>query len=138
SCDPAAPTRLPPDLAAAISRAQRLFGYEARRGSVAVMQRGPASVPVNADPAFLSDLVCHAFLAAVALARDGALHISIGADGPRTRLELRSEGGAPRRDEAAPHLEAVRRLASEAGAELSSDLAPAAPARLSLSFAHPR
>ncbi len=102
------------------------------------MQRGPASVPVQADPAFLCDLVCHAFLAAVALARDGALHIAVGTDGPRTRLELCSEGGAPRRDEAAPHLEAVRRLASEAGAELSADLAPAAPARLSLSFAHPR
>ena len=136
--DLASPTHLPPDLGAAISRAQLLFGYEARRGTVAVMQRGPASVPVQADPAFLSDLVCHAFLAAVALARDGALHIAIGADGPRARLEFRSEGGAPRRDDAAPHLEAVRRLASEAAAELSADLAPAAPARLSLSFAHPR
>ncbi|MFL5310585.1 MAG: hypothetical protein ACJ79H_09060 [Myxococcales bacterium] len=136
--DLAAPAHLPPDLGAAISRAQLLFGSEARRGSVAVMQRGPASVPVQADPAFLSDLVCHAFLAAVALARDGALHIAVGADGPRARLELRCEGGAPRREDAAPHLEAVRRLASEAAAELSADLAPAAPARLSLSFAHPR
>jgi len=136
--DLASPAHLAPDLGAAISRAQLLFGYEARRGSVAVMQGGPASVPVQADPAFLCDLVCHAFLAGLALARDGALHIVVGTDGPRTRLELRSEGGAPRRDEAAPHLEAVRRLASEAGAELSADLAPAAPARLSLSFAHPR
>ena len=136
--DLASPGHLAPDLGAAISRAQLLFGYEARRGSVAVMQRGPASVPVQADPAFLSDLVCHAFLAAVSLARDGALHISVGIDGPRTRLELHSEGGAPRRDEAAPHLEAVRRLASNAGAELSADLAPAASARLSISFAHPR
>ena len=136
--DLASPAHLAPDLGAAISRAQLLFGYEARRGSVAVMQRGPASVPVQADPAFLCDLVCHAFLAAVSLARDGALHIAVGTDGPRTRLELRSEGGAPRRDEAAPHLEAVRRLTSNAGAELSADLAPAAPARLSISFAHPR
>lgn len=136
--DLAAPAHLAPDLGAAVSRAQLLFGLEARRGSVAVMQRGPASVSVQADPAFLCDLVCHAFLAAVALARDGALHILLATDGPRARLDLRSEGGAPRREEAAPHLEAVRRLCSEAGAELSADLAPAAPARLSLSFAHPR
>src|SRR5205807_7065641 len=125
---------LRPGLGAEGWGAELLFGYEARRGTVAVMQRGPASVPVEADPAFLCDLVCHAFLAAVALARDGALHIAIAADGPRARLEFRSEGSAPRRDDAAPHLEAVRRLASEAAAELSADLAPAAPARLSLSF----
>src|SRR2546421_535747 len=74
----------------------------------------------------------------VALVRDGALRISIETDGPRTRLELLAEGGAPRREEAAPHLEAVRRLSSEAAAELSLDAGPAAPARLSLSFAHPR
>ena len=126
--DLASPNHLTPDLGAAVSRAQLLFGYEARRGSVAVMQSGPASVPVRADPAFLGDLVCHAFLAAVALARDGS----------RNRLDFRSEGGAPRREDAAPHLEAVRRLIPEAGGELSSDLAPAAPARLSLSFTHPR
>ena len=134
----ASPDHLAPDLGAAVSRAQLLFGYEARRGNVAVMQRGPASVPVQADPAVLGDLVCHAFLAAVALARDGALHIVLGTEGSRNRLDFRSEGGAPRRDEAAPHLEAVRRLTSEAGGELSADLAPAAPARLSLTFAHPR
>src|SRR5712671_7744116 len=117
--DLASPAHLPPDLGAAISRAQLLFGYEARRGSVAVMQRGPASVPVQADPAYLSDLVCHAFLAAVALARDGALHIAVGADGPRARLDFHCEGSAPRREDAAPHLDAVRRLASETAAELS-------------------
>jgi C4-dicarboxylate-specific signal transduction histidine kinase len=136
--DLASPGHLEPDLGAAVSRAQLLFGSEARRGSVAVMQRGPASVPVKSDGEPLCDLVCHAFLAAVALARDGALHIELESDGPRARLELRAEGGAPRREEAAPHLEAVRRLALEAGAELSADLAPAAPARLSLSFAQPR
>jgi len=134
----ASPDHLAPDLGAAVSRAQLLFGYEARRGSVAVMQRGPAAVPVQANPAFLGDLVCHAFLAAVALARDGALHIVLETDGPLNQLDFRSEGGAPRRDEAAPHLEAVRRLTSEAGGELSADLAPAAPARLSLTFAHSR
>ena len=136
--DLASPEHLVPDVAAGIARAQLLFASEARRGGVAVMQRGPTSVPVRADPAALCDLVCHAFLAAVALARDGALHISVAADGPRARLELRAESGAPRRDEAAPHLEAVRRLAAEASAELSSDLSPAAPARLSLSFTYPR
>jgi signal transduction histidine kinase len=136
--DLASPEHLAPDIAAGIARAQLLFASEARRGVVAVMLRGPASVPVDSDPAALCDLVCHAFLAAVALARDGALHIAVGAEGPRARLELRAEGGAPRRDEAAPHLEAVRRLAPEASAELSADLAPAAPARLSLSFTHPR
>ena len=71
-------------------------------------------------------------------ARDGTLRVSVDTDGPRARLELHAEGGAPRREEAAPHLEAVRRLYSEAGAELSLDVSPAAPARLSLSFAHPR
>jgi signal transduction histidine kinase len=136
--DLAAPEHLAADIAGGIARAQLLFGSEARRGAVAVMLRGPASVPVNANPAALCDLVCHAFLAAIALARDGALHISVGADGARARLELRAEGGAPRRDEAAPHLDAVRRLSSEASAELSADLSPAAPARLSLSFTHPR
>jgi len=135
--DLASPERLAPDVAAAVARAQLLFGFEARRGNVAVMQRGPASIPVRADPAFLCELVCHAFLAAVALARDGALHISVDADGPRARLEFRAEGGAPRRDDAAPYLEALRRLAPGASAELSADLGPAAPARLSLSFPHP-
>ncbi|HWE25450.1 MAG TPA: hypothetical protein VG496_16040, partial [Myxococcales bacterium] len=71
--DLASPDRLEPDVAAAVARAQLLFGFEARRGNVAVMQRGPASIPVHADPASLCELVCHAFLAAVALARDGAL-----------------------------------------------------------------
>ena len=135
--DLASPERLAPDVAAAVARAQLLFGFEARRGNVAVMQRGPASIPVRADPAFLCELVCHAFLAAVALARDGALHISVDADGPRARLEFRAEGGAPRRDDAAPYLEALRRLAPGGSAELSADLGPAAPARLSLSFPHP-
>ena len=135
--DLASPERLAPDVAAAVARAQLLFGFEARRGNVAVMQRGPASIPVRADPAFLCELVCHAFLAAVALARDGALHISVDADGPRARLEFRAEGGAPRRDDAAPYLEALRRLAPGASAELSADLGTAAPARLSLSFPHP-
>jgi signal transduction histidine kinase len=136
--DLASPEHLVSDLAAGIARAQLLFASEARRGGVAVMQRGPPSVPVRADPAALCDLVCHAFLATVALARDGALHISVGAEGPHARLELRAESGAPRRDEAAPHLDAVRRLAPEAGAELSADLSPAAPARLSLLFTQPR
>src|SRR5438445_2913882 len=135
--DLASPERLAPDVAAAVARAQLLFGFEARRGNVAVMQRGPASIPVRADPAFLCELVCHAFLAAVALARDGALHISVDADGPRARLEFRAEGGAPRRDDAAPYLEALRRLSPGGSAELSADPGPAAPARLSLSFPHP-
>jgi C4-dicarboxylate-specific signal transduction histidine kinase len=136
--DLASPERLAPDVGAAVARAQLLFGSEARRGSVAVMQRGPASIPVQADPAALCEVVCHAFLAGVALARDGALHITLDVDGPRARLEIRAEGGAPRRDDAAPYLEAVRRLAPGASAELSADLLPAAPARLSLSFPHPR
>ena len=136
--DLAAPEHLEPDLGSAAARAELLFGFEARRGSVAVTHRGPSSAPVRTDPALLCDLVCHAFLAAVALARDGTVDISVGSEGPRARLELLAEGGAPRRDDATPHLEAVRRLASEAGAELSADLSPAAPARLSLSFAHSR
>jgi signal transduction histidine kinase len=136
--DLASSDRLEPDLGAAIARAQLLFGFEARRGNVAVMQRGPASVPVRADPAALCEIVCHAFLAAVALARDGALHLALEVDGGRARLNFEAEGGAPRRDEAAPYLDAVRRLSSSASAELSADLSAGAPARLSLSFPHPR
>ena len=136
--DLASPWHLEADLGAAVSRAQLIFGHEARRGSVDVLQRGPASVPVQGEGGALCDLVCHAYLAGVALARDGELRISIETDGPRARLELRAEGAAPRREEAVPHLEAVRRLSSEAGAELSLDAAAAGPARLSLSLAHPR
>src|SRR5207245_389536 len=97
--DLAAPWNLEPDLAAAVSRAQLLFGHEARRGSVEVVQRGPASVPVQAEAGMLCDLVCHAYLAGVALARDGTLRVSVDTDGPRARLELHAEGGAPRREE---------------------------------------
>jgi len=125
--DLASPWHLEADLGAAVSRAQLIFGHEARRGSVDVLQRGPASVPVQGEGGALCDLVC-----------DGELRISIETDGPRARLELRAEGAAPRREEAVPHLEAVRRLSSEAGAELSLDAAAAGPARLSLSLAHPR
>src|SRR5919204_2357489 len=55
--DLASPEHLAPDIAAGIARAQLLFASEARRGTVAVMLRGPASVPVHADPSALCDLV---------------------------------------------------------------------------------
>jgi hypothetical protein len=83
-------------------------------------------------------MVCHAVLAGIALANDGTLLVSVGGDGGRARLDLRAEGSVPRRDEAAPHLEATRRLAEELGAEPSIDAEAAPVARLSLSFVHPR
>src|SRR5919204_5758286 len=49
--DLASPEHLPPDVGACIARAQLLFASEARRGSVAVMPRGPASLPGQTDPA---------------------------------------------------------------------------------------
>jgi hypothetical protein len=136
--DLAAPAHLKPDLGIAISSVLLLFGHEARRGNIDLLRVGPSSLPVQAAPEAFLDLVCHAFFAGVALAREGTLRIAVEADGPRARLELRAEGGVPRREEAALHLEAMRRLSSEAGAVLSIDAAPAAPARLSLSFTHPR
>jgi signal transduction histidine kinase len=135
----AAPEHLPPDLGAAASRATQLFGYDARRAGVEVTQRGPPAALVRSDAVFLSDLVAHAFVACVEHARDGGrLDVNLEARGGFAVLELRAEGGLGNRENAAPHLEAVRRLSVEAGCELSIETPTVGGARLSLSFLHPR
>lgn len=135
----AAPEHLPPDLAAAAWRATQLFGYDARRAGVQVAQRGPPSAPVQSDPAFLGDLVAHALVACIEHARDGGrVDLSLEQRGGAAVLELRAEGGLGNRESAAPHLEAVRRLALETGCELSIEIPTVGGARLSLSFLHPR
>jgi C4-dicarboxylate-specific signal transduction histidine kinase len=134
----ATPPHAAADLGHALTRALLLFGFEARRSSVQIARRGPSELAVATDGPLLGELVCHAVLAGIALACDGKLAVSIDAEGHRVRLELRAEGTVPRRDEAAPHLEAFHRLAEQLGAEPSIDADAAATARLSLSFLHPR
>lgn len=133
------PEHLAPDLGAALSRSLQLFGYEARRFSVEVRHEGIGAAVVASDPRLVNDLVAHLFVAAIELARDGGtVHLALESTPREAKLELRTEGGLPRRDEAQPHLDAARLLAEAAAAELTVD-SPAAPgARLSLSFVHPR
>lgn len=131
----ASPEHLPPDLGAAIARALQLFAYEARRYSVEVAYEGPATLLVGSESRVLGDLVAHALCACVELARDGG-RVRLRLEG--TRLQLETEGGLERRDEAQPHLDAARRLAFEAACELSIDAPPGAGARLSLLFVHSR
>lgn len=134
----ASPEHLPPDLGAAVLRGLQLFAYEARRFSVEVEVRGPASAMVASPSRLLGDVVAHALVAGLELARDGGkLELEVESKGPRTRLELRTHGGSPHLQEAQPHLEAAQRLAGEAACELSVEVPAAAGARLSLSFAHP-
>ena len=135
----ASPEHLPPDLGAAVARSVQLFAYESRRFSVEIEQRGPASLLVASASDVLGDLVAHAFVAGLELAREGGkISLRLDATGVRALLELRADGGLPRREEAQPHLDAARRLAVEAACELSLDTPAGAGARLSLSFDHPR
>ncbi len=135
----ASPEHVPPDLGAAVARSVQLFAYESRRFSVEVEQRGPASLLVSSPSRVLGDLVAHAFVACLELAREGGkVTLDLDAAGTRARLEVRADGGLPRREEAQPHLAAARRLALDAACELSLDTPSGAGARLSLSFAHPR
>ena len=135
----ASPDHLQPDLGAAVARGVHLFAYEARRLNAEVDQRVPASVMVDSPSHLLGDLVAHALVAGLELARDGGkLLLQLDTTGTRTRIELRADGGLPHREEAQPYLEAARRLASDAACELSLDTPAGAGARLSLSFAHPR
>jgi hypothetical protein len=53
-------------------------------------------------------------------------------------LDVRADGGVGNREQAAPFLDAARRLAPQAGCELSIETPAAGGARLSLSFLHPR
>jgi hypothetical protein len=135
----AAPEHLPPDVAAAARRAIQLFAYDARRATVQVVQHGPAALLVESDSSVLGDLVAHAYLACIEHARDGgSVTLDLEVRGAFVELELRAEGGLGNREQALPHLEAVRRLAAEASCELLIERPPAGGARLSLSFLHPR
>jgi len=136
--DLAAPANLVPDLGQALTRALLLFSFEARRKTVEIVRKGPSEVRVSAPGDIVLDVVCHAVLAGIALARDGRLTLAIEPDGGRVTLEVLADGKLPRREESLPHLEAVHRLSSEAGVEPSIDVEGAGPARLSLSFAHTR
>ena len=133
----ASPEHVPPDLGAAVARSVQLFAYESRRYSVEIELEGPASFHVASPSRVLGDLVAHAFVAFLELSREGG-RLRVSLDAARSRLELRADGGLPRRAEAQPHLDAARRLAAEAACELSLDTPAGAGARLSLSFAHPR
>jgi signal transduction histidine kinase len=137
--DLAAPVNLLPDLGQALTRALLLFSFEARRKSVEIARKGPAEVRVAAPGGAVLEIVCNAVLAGIDLAREGRLTLAIEPDGPRVRLVVTADGGSvPRREDALPHLEAIRRLSSGAAAEPSIDVEGAGPARLSLSFAHTR
>ena len=137
--DFAAPAHLPPDLAACVSRAVRLFAYDVRRATVKVSEHGPSTLVVRSDSTFLGDLVAHAFVAALELARDGgAVDLQVQARGTTAALEIRAGGGVGSREQAEPHLDAARLIAREAACELSIETPPAGGAWLSLSFLHPR
>ncbi|HEY5677064.1 MAG TPA: hypothetical protein VIR81_09770, partial [Myxococcales bacterium] len=87
----------------------------------------------------LGDLVAHALVACIEHARDGGrVDLDLEPRGGVAVLELRAEGGLGNRQNAVPHLEAVRRLALEAECELSIETPAVGGARLSLSFLHPR
>jgi hypothetical protein len=135
----ASPGHLAPDLATAADRTVRLFGYDIRRAAVKVTQRGLAALTVASDSAFLGDLVAHAFVAALELARDGgSVELEISQRGAAGVLEVRARSGTGNPGQAQPHLDALRLLAPEASCELSIETPPAGDAWLSLSFLLPR
>jgi len=135
----AAPEHLPPDLAAAARRAIQLFAYDVRRAMVQIAQRGPQVLMVDADPSALGDLVAHALIASIELARDGGrVEVILEKRGLVAEMEIRADGGLGNREQALPYLDAARRLAPEAACELSIETPAAGGARLSLSFPHPR
>jgi len=135
----AAPNYLPPDLGAAVRRAIQLFAYDVRRATVKVSQRGPATLIVESTSAVLGDLVAHAYLACLELARDGGtVDVSVEPRGGSVVLDLRASGGLGNREQAQPHLDALRTLAPGAACDLSVETPAAGGARLSLSFLHPR
>ncbi len=135
----AAPEHLPADVAAAIARCEQLFAYEARRASVTLEHKRPAALLVRSDSRYLGDLVAHALLACIEIARDGGrLQSLVEVRGPTAVLELRAADGVGSREHAELHFDAARSLAPEAACELSIEASPAGGARLSLSFLHPR
>jgi signal transduction histidine kinase len=135
----AAPEHLPPDLAAAAVRVQHLFASEARRAGVQVAVSAPPALLVASDSRVLGDLVAHALLACIALARDGGrATLAVEPRGAVVALDARADDGLGTIDHALPHLDAARRLAVDAACELSIDTPAQGGARLSLSFLHPR
>jgi signal transduction histidine kinase len=135
----AAPAHLPPDVAAAVRRAVQLFAYDIRRATVKVSRRGPPTLLAESTTAALGDLIAHAFLACLELARDGGnVDISLEPRGGAVVLDLRAEGGLGSREQAQPHLDALRMLAPVAACELSIEIPDAGGAWLSLSFLNPR
>jgi signal transduction histidine kinase len=135
----AQPGHLPPDMVAAVNRALQLFAYDARRASVQISLKGPTALLVSCDSRLLNDMVAHALVAALELSRDGGtIEFKVHTPPARSVLEVRADGALARREEAEPHLDALRRLAAEAGCELSIETPPAGGARFSLSFVQPR
>ena len=135
----AAPEHLPPDLGAAVSRAVQLLSYEARRASVQLAQSGPRMLMVQSEGRWLGDLVGHALVAAIELARDGGrVDLLVEQRGAMAELILRASDGLGNRELAHPYLDAARGLAADAACELSIDTPAAGGARFSLSFLHPR
>jgi len=133
----AAPDHLPADLGAALDRAVLLFAHEARRAGAELHVKAPTALHVESDSRVLGDLVAHALVAGIEFARDGGrLLVHLETRGPLAVLDVRAEDGAGSPEQARPHLDAARRLAAEAGCELSIDTPPAGGARLSLSFLH--
>lgn len=133
------PSHLTPDLGAAVARTIQLFQYDARRAGVHVTSAAPQPLPVQAASEVLGDLVAHAYLAALELSRDGGnLELRVESTGPYVVLEVVGAGGNGSREAARPHLDAMRRLAPLAPAELSIETPPAGGGRLSLSFTLPR
>lgn len=135
----AAPEHSPPDLGAAVRRAALLFAYDARRASVLIAVNGPESLTVRSDGRWLGDLVAHALVAGVELARDGGqVSLEVLPQGAVATLTVRAQGGAGNREQAVVHLDAARRLADGAACDLSIETPPGGAARLSLQFLHPR
>lgn len=132
----AVPTNAEPDLGAALDQALLLFGHEIRNaGAVLGERKGPRSVRVLAAGSTLSELVAHAFLAAVSVARAGAsVQLELRSDGHRGELIVQVTNAASSIDEADPALRQARALARELGADLSLGSTAAGSARLSISL----
>lgn len=135
----ASPEHLAPDLAAAVARAAQLFAYDARRAGVQLAVDAPSALVVQSRGRWLGDLVAHALVACIELARDGGkVEARVEQAGSEARLLLHASGGLGSREHALPHLDAARGLAAEAACELSIEAPPAGDARLSLTFLHSR
>ena len=136
----AAPGHLPPDSRRRCRRAMQLFAYDVRRATVKVSQRGPSALVVASSTAALGDLVAHAYLACIELARDGGTRRHPARPrGGAVALDLRADGRQRRpRARAAASRRAAGNGSPRRRASSPSTLPPQGGARLSLSFLHPR